>query len=241
MEPTQYLFERYEKKFFLTPEQYEAILPEIEKNMARDEYWRSTVYSLYYDTGDYALIRNSIESPVYKEKVRIRSYEPPQPDSPVFLELKKKARGKVYKRRVSMPFGQAVEYLAGSYHPPDEAQELQEFAVVRSRYALEPKVCMIYDRLSYLSDEPQNFRLTIDGNVRWGYADSAGRYLGDAGRLLADGRMLLEAKTDEVIPLWLARAFSKLNIVPATYSKYGTIYQYNLIQDFLKNGVKSNV
>ena len=36
---------------------------------------KTTVRNIYYDTDTYLLVRRSIEKPVYKEKLRIRSYE----------------------------------------------------------------------------------------------------------------------------------------------------------------------
>ena len=65
-----------------------------------DRYGRTPIFSLYYDTPDSRLIRASLEKPAYKEKIRLRSYGPADASSPVFLELKRKAEGVVYKRRV---------------------------------------------------------------------------------------------------------------------------------------------
>ena len=71
--------------------------------MALDPYGRTVIRNLYLDTESYRLIRRSIEKPVYKEKMRIRCYGPAHPDSPVFVELKKKYKKVVYKRRLSLP------------------------------------------------------------------------------------------------------------------------------------------
>ena len=68
----------------------------------KDAYGAYTICNIYYDTGDWRLIRKSLEKPVYKEKLRVRSYGVPMGDDKVFVELKKKYDGVVYKRRVAM-------------------------------------------------------------------------------------------------------------------------------------------
>lgn len=70
--------------------------------MKKDAYGAYTICNIYYDTGDWRLIRKSLEKTVYKEKLRIRSYGVPTGDDKVFVELKKKYDGVVYKRRIAM-------------------------------------------------------------------------------------------------------------------------------------------
>lgn len=43
----------------------------------KDAYGAYTICNIYYDTGDWRLIRKSLEKTVYKEKLRIRSYGVP--------------------------------------------------------------------------------------------------------------------------------------------------------------------
>lgn len=111
--PTRYSFERCEKKYFVTPAQQQALLRGIEAHMEPDVYGNYSICNLYYDTPDYRLIRASIEKPAYKEKLRVRSYGVPQEQSRIFVELKKKYSGTVYKRRVSMEACMTAPFLAG--------------------------------------------------------------------------------------------------------------------------------
>ena len=57
--------------------------------MTADEHGVSTICSLYFDTPDYLLIQRSMEHPVYKEKLRLRSYGTADKDTTVFVELKR--------------------------------------------------------------------------------------------------------------------------------------------------------
>lgn len=99
----QTVFKRYELKYILTAEQKEKVLHAMEPYMVPDQYGRTVIRNIYFDTDDYRLIRRSIEKPAYKEKLRIRSYSQAEPDSTVFVELKKKYKKVVYKRRISLP------------------------------------------------------------------------------------------------------------------------------------------
>ena len=89
MKDTQLTLKRYEKKYLLTAGQYAGIRRQLDPYIVPDVFFKSTVCSLYYDTDDYELIRRSIDAPVYKEKLRLRSYNVPGPEDTVFVELKK--------------------------------------------------------------------------------------------------------------------------------------------------------
>ena len=85
------VFKRLEKKYMLTDEQYKQLTDALSEHIVPDRFGKSTINNIYFDTPNYRLIRASIEKPtVYKEKLRIRSYGEPTPDSNVFVELKKK-------------------------------------------------------------------------------------------------------------------------------------------------------
>ena len=112
MSEYQGTFKRYEKKYLVTQQQYNALAKVFAARMVPDRFAESTISNIYYDTPDFRLIRRSLEKPAYKEKLRLRSYGVPNEETQVFPEIKKKARGIVYKRRVSMPYGDALRYLS---------------------------------------------------------------------------------------------------------------------------------
>lgn len=94
-----HVFKRYELKYLLTEEQYRQLKRLMNGYMRADHYGESDILNLYYDTPDYLLIRRSLEKPVYKEKLRVRSYGVARKESDVFVEIKKKYESVVYKRR----------------------------------------------------------------------------------------------------------------------------------------------
>lgn len=222
-----YVFERVERKFLLTPAQYAGLMRTLPEYMQADQYGESTILSLYLDTEDSLLIRRSLEKPVYKEKLRLRSYGVPREMDNVFLEVKKKVRGVVYKRRICLPLAQAMECLAQGSVPAAGGQIGREIAYMLRRYRLRPAVLLAYDRTAYaeLEPSPNQLRITIDRDIRSRQTDLDLR-LGSAGELLlAPGMRLMEIKTAHAIPLWLCAALDQNEIRPTSFSKYGRVYE----------------
>lgn len=225
-----YVFERVERKFLLTPAQYAGLMRTLPEYMQADQYGESTILSLYLDTEDSLLIRRSLEKPVYKEKLRLRSYGVPREMDNVFLEVKKKVRGVVYKRRICLPLAQAMECLAQGSVPAAGGQIGREIAYMLRRYRLRPAVLLAYDRTAYaeLEPSPNRLRITIDRDIRSRQTDLDLR-LGAAGELLlAPGMRLMEIKTAHAIPLWLCAALDQNEIRPTSFSKYGRVYEAHM-------------
>lgn len=223
-------FRRLEKKYLLKSEQYDGLMKAIADRIRPDEYGESTVCNIYYDTSDFELIRNSIEKPVYKEKLRLRSYGIPTMDSVVFLEIKKKYKKVVYKRRAAMTLSQAEEYLSGGEAPPiDNISTLRELDFFLRRYELSPALFLAYDRQSYYSVEDDTLRITFDRRIRSRRTDIS-LSKGDHGELLLPEDIhLMEIKVSGSLPLWLSHIMSELNIFPTSFSKYGRVYAKELL------------
>ena len=120
------IFKRYEKKYLLSKTQYEELRKRLEGIVVVDKYGKSTISNIYFDTPDSKIIRASLDKPVYKEKLRLRSYGTPNFDDTVFIELKKKYDGIVYKRRVDMELKEAVSYLYNGEKENKSSQILEE-------------------------------------------------------------------------------------------------------------------
>ena len=145
----------------------------------------------------------------------------------VFLEVKKKVRGVVYKRRICLPLARAMECLAQGSVPAAGGQIGREIAYMLRRYRLQPAVLLAYDRTAYaeLEPSPNRLRITIDRDIRSRQTDLDLR-LGSVGDpLLAPGMRLMEIKTAHAIPLWLCAALDQNEIRPTSFSKYGRVYE----------------
>lgn len=226
---TNYVFERVEKKYMLTREKYNLLLEAIEPYMCADSYGKHTIGNIYYDTDTYELIRHSIEKPKYKEKLRLRSYGIPMEDSKVYLEIKKKYDGIVYKRRISLTLAEAEAYLNEGMRPEKDSQILREIDYFVSFYKPKPKLYLAYDRIAYFGKEDKEVRITFDHNIR-SREDALSLGAGDQGiPLLEDDKYLMEIKVPGAMPIWLAEILSKLEIYPSSFSKYGNIYKTSIL------------
>lgn len=235
MAKAQSVFKRYEKKYLLSLAQYKALRSALEAWMQPDEYGLHTISNIYYDTDDYRLIRGSIAKPVYKEKLRLRSYGVPTADDTVFLELKKKFDGVVFKRRAAMPLWQAAQYLQTGQKPRDE-QILREIDWFLQSYPLSPKVFICYDRIALFGRADHELRVTFDTNIRCRQTMLALDKGAWGAPLLPDGQVLMEIKIHSAMPLWMAELLSVLCIYPCSFSKYGNCYTKMLLPDILING-----
>ncbi|MBR5721958.1 MAG: polyphosphate polymerase domain-containing protein, partial [Clostridia bacterium] len=156
------VMKRYELKYLLSGEQTEFLRKRLEGHMEVDKYGKTSIASLYYDTPSYRLIRTSVEKPLFKEKIRLRSYGLATDESPVYLELKRKAYGIVYKRRVETTVPLVDKFFSGEGDICSPGQINREITTFRDYYkTLVPSCLIIYDRVAYF--EPGgDLRLTID-------------------------------------------------------------------------------
>ena len=222
---SQMVFKRYELKYLLDQRQLDAVLQAIAPYMAIDRYGRSTICNIYYDTPNFRLIRASLEKPVYKEKLRLRSYGPAGAEDTTFVELKKKYKNVVYKRRIALPQARAIACLAGEQPLPD-SQIGREIAYALSFYGdLEPAVYLSYERRAFYQPDGGDFRLTLDENIRYRRWDLTLDSLPWGKPILPPGQVLMELKTAGGLPLWMVQALSQNRIYKTSFSKYGSAYQ----------------
>jgi len=223
-------FQRYEKKFLISEEQYQSILQYLKTIASPDQYGLTTIHNIYYDTENWYLVRKSIEGPVYKEKLRLRTYEKPKGSSPSFIEIKKKYRDIVYKRRISLPYDEAVSYLGTmkrekfqDYSSEQIGREIDSF--LKFHENIMPKMDIFYDRIAWAGISDPEFRVTFDSNIRY-RTDDLDLKNGSGGKsLLNADEKLMEIKIKRAVSLPLARALSKAGIKMCSFSKYGSSFK----------------
>ena len=227
----QTVFKRYELKYIVTREQKARILAAMEPYMMSDQYGRSTIRNIYFDTDDYILARHSIAKPDFKEKLRIRSYAKADADSTVFVELKRKYDHVVYKRRVAMSESDSMAWTAGHQETEETCQMSDEINYFLSYYReLHPAVFLSYEREAYkmkpseASGTDADFRVTFDENILFRDHDIALSADVYGTPLMEDGKVLMELKCSGGIPLWMVHVLSSEHIYKTSFSKYGTAY-----------------
>ena len=215
-------FKRYEIKYLLDARQYESVRRTMQGRTVGDEYGKSTICNIYYDTPDRRLIRRSLEKPVYKEKMRLRSYGTPRGGDRVFLELKKKYESVVYKRRADMTLDAALRFTAA---PEPFSQITREIAYFIDLYgSLSPAMFISYSREAFFGADDRDLRITFDTDILWRECEvdlTAGAY---GAPLLPAGTVLMELKIASAVPLWFSSALAREKIYPVSFSKYGRAY-----------------
>ena len=226
------VFNRYEHKYLLDRKSFPRAQEIMSFHMKSDPYNINgkpyTIANIYYDTPDDYLIRNSLEKPAYKEKLRLRAYGVPGMDTKVFLEIKKKYNGIVNKRRSVLKLSEAYRFtetgILPRYQDYMNPQVLSELSYFLKFYQPVPKLYLAYDRIAYFEEGNPDLRISFDQNIRsrrFGVALE----LGDYGEPLFDqNTYLMEIKTSLAKPLWLCKMLEELNLSRVSISKYGTEY-----------------
>lgn len=227
------VFRRDEKKYLLSAKQKAALMQAIAEHIEPDKYFASTICSLYFDTATQDLIIQSIGKPVYKQKIRLRSYGISKLDDDVFLEAKIKFRGIVSKRRFKIKlrdFNTYYQKLSSArghpeLHSSDSPQIAKELDYLFHFYNLRPNWIVCYDRESYCGKDDPQLRLTFDENLR-SRRDKLRLEAGDQGKkFFSDQTCVLEIKALDAMPLWLVHTLTRLEIYPVSFTKYGNIYK----------------
>lgn len=235
------VFSRTEEKYIIKRSVYEEIIKELDNKMEADSYSKNgsfyQICNIYYDTYDNNLIRTSLQKPQYKEKVRLRSYGVPDRKSMVFLEIKKKFKGCVNKRRTGFTLDEAYKFantgnitFLKDYMNP---QIIHELSYAIKTYKLLPKVYIAYQRRAFFGLENNEFRVTFDRNIISRREDIALEYGVFGERVIPEDEMIMEVKYSERMPLWFIEILRKHDLNKASFSKYGTEYT-----NYIKKGYR---
>ena len=238
-------FARKETKYHVPSGTYEKLLDELKAYVKPDVYGDTRIFNIYYDTPDYRLIRKSIEKPIYKEKLRLRTYKVPDAETSAFVEIKKKYEGIVYKRRISLPYGEAKRHLdlgipfqelerdildeKVSFTDVQIENEINSMMKLYKR--LRPGMIISYDRLAFQGIEDPGFRVTFDKNIRWRDRDMDLKSGGYGSLILPEEDRLMEIKIAGSMPIEISHILSRLNIYRTSFSKYGRGYAEKLVNE----------
>ncbi|MCL1882091.1 MAG: polyphosphate polymerase domain-containing protein [Oscillospiraceae bacterium] len=235
------VFKRLEIKYIMDSERYKHITDFLTRYMNLDEFNQGgnfySIANIYYDTVDHNIIRQSVAKPKYKEKLRLRAYGVPELDDKVYLEIKKKYKGIVYKRRVTMKLHEAYDFINTWEVPAEKSkkfvrnQVFQELKHTLNFYNPVPMIYLAYDRIAYFGKSPdeggpgRDLRISFDFNVRT-RRENTGLELGDHGeQLLPGGKVIMEVKSATPLPQWLLDYFAEHGMRRGSFSKYGQEYK----------------
>lgn len=241
MSNTEGTFKRYEKKYLVSGLKYCLLVEYLRDKTVVDEYGETDICNIYFDTQNKLLIRNSLEKPIYKEKLRLRSYGTPREGESVYVELKKKYKGIVYKRRVKMELSEAEQYLY--YNKPIErptqiTREIDWF--MKFYHSIQPAMYISYQRIAMYGVECPELRITFDRNILCRDHELWLEYGSWGTPLLMEEERMMEIKLPGVMPIWLSHLLNDLEIYPVSFSKYGKGYLESMhtTENYIKKGDK---
>ena len=235
----QKIFNRVEKKYLITPSEMKIIFGLVEKNMQKDDYFKSEIYNIYFDTENHDLIIKSIENPAFKEKFRARAYTG---YDKVFLEIKTKLKqddNRVgYKRRLLISHANFAKFIKKettatklANKSKGDLQIAKEIDYLVDYLGLKPKLLVYYTRKSFVNGD--GLRVTFDENLSFRDQDfSFKRKIHDKHYFNDKKSIIMEVKATKAYPLWLVEELSKNKIYPVRFSKVGKIYE------LIKKGTK---
>ena len=222
------IFNRVEQKYILTEKEKDILMKRINKYLKKDTYFDSLISNVYFDDSNNRLIINSLEKPLYKDKIRLRSYGIPSMESEVFFEIKYKYKGIVWKRRLMLKLKDFYDYFDGKNI--NDNQIMKELDYLVKYYDLKPTIFISYHRFSYRSKDDDSLRITFDDELISRKNDlrlEKGIY-GD--KYFKSNEVIMEIKTLNGYPLWLVKELSDLKIYPRSFSKYGSIYSKEIME-----------
>lgn len=227
-------FKRYEKKYLISKEKLDAIMPVLLEYMDLDPFCLNgneyRIYSIYYDTVNHDIIRQNSSGPVYKEKMRLRSYyDRKDPEDKIFMEIKKKSEGVGNKRRIKLKIKEIDPFVNEGILPQTKdylsAQVAKELAYFLKMNKVAPALYVQYDRLALFGKEDKNFRMTFDRNVHTRRSNFVFGESDEDELLLPDDIYIMEVKILGAMPLWLTRLLSENELFSHGFSKYGVKYK----------------
>ena len=236
----QSIFNRRENKYLITAEQGAALQRQLTRYMTIDRQGEYLVQNLYYDTDNWDIIRESIERPLYKEKLRLRFYGQKTRESCGYLELKKKFRGITYKRRIDFPLNELDNRSVREIVSSIDSQISREINFFLQRKAVSEKIYIAYARIAYNDIADGDLRITFDKDILFRLISTDNYNSGENRQILTPNQMVMEIKTTGAIPLWLSKTLSENNIFPVPFSKFGICYTGHIFR-LQKSGGLNNV
>ena len=226
---------RYEIKYHVTETQAAAIAEFIRPFVQLDRYCKLQptrdypVVSLYLDSGDLRLCRESLTGHKNRFKLRIRSYTD-ELEYPRFFEIKRRMNTTIIKNRARVMDPDVKTLLAGLSLPPQsytaDMDTINQFQLYAGNIRAKPLVLVRYMRQAYEGNE--RVRITFDRDLEYNVTKVAEVRLGGGGwqrNPFTIGGVILEIKFTDRYPAWLARLVRQFNLRARSISKYASSLQ----------------
>lgn len=225
---------RYELKYHITESKAEAIAQFIKPFLQLDRYCKLQrsgdypIVSLYLDSGDLQLCRESLRGHKNRFKLRIRSYTD-ETDYPRFFEIKRRINTIIMKSRARVMNSDVPTLLAGLPLPPQnytaDLETINQFQLYAGSIKARPAVLVRYMRQAYECDSENRVRVTFDRKLAYSITNATQIRLGGRGwqhNPFTTGGVILEIKFTDRYPVWLSQMVKCFNLRARSISKYAS-------------------
>lgn len=227
---------RYELKYVIDEARARQIAHFVRSHLVPDAYalpernYSYPVYSLYFDTSNLTLFRQTVQGIKNRFKLRIRFYND-DPDAPVFLEIKRRITDVIRKQRAAISRAGVQRLLEGTWPSLVDlvssngngkpASALHDFCATADAIGAKPCIYVSYLREAYVSPDSNRLRVTFDrfiGGTRYNPAEGL-RCPREAVPTKVEGAVL-ELKFTDRFPAWMAEMVQSFNLYRRSVPKY---------------------
>lgn len=225
---------RYELKYHISESQAKAIAQYIKPYLELDRYCKLQrsgdypIVSLYLDSENLQLCRESLRGHKNRFKLRIRSYTD-EPDYPRFFEIKRRMNTIIIKSRARVMDRDVPTLLAGLPLPPQnytaDMETINQFQLYMKSIKAKPAILVRYMRQAYEGDSQNRVRVTFDRELAYSITSLPQVRLGGGGwqrNPYTVGGVILEVKFTDRYPAWLSQVVKYFNLRPQSISKYAS-------------------
>jgi len=228
-------FDRFELKYLVPIKAAEQFKRALRAYLVPDDHGNShgnyNLSSLYYDGPGFCFYWEKVDGIRFRRKLRIRTYESSEPltaGRPVFVEIKQRLNRVTQKRRVLLPYREALRLcderrmpeVTLSDHPDQDAAILDEMLAMLWYYDLRPASIVRYTRQALVgTDYDIGLRVTFDTDLSYRVEHLALEEKTGLAMLPPDWTVV-EIKVNERIPYWLTDLVAVHNLNLVRVSKY---------------------
>ncbi len=226
------LCSRYELKYRITESQARSIANYIQSRMEMDKYSRKSpdgnycISSLYIDSNLLDLCKDTVEKKKSRYKLRVRCYDD-NPESPCFVEIKRRIDGVIHKSRVRTGKNQLDAIFNGSrisgLNSEKDTKNMEQFQYYLRMIHARPILLCRYLRQAFedISNSDSRLRITFDRKIAFKPVDRPIVTTGGAGwRDLAIDFVVMEIKFTDKYPVWVNDMIKMFDIKRGSMSKY---------------------
>ena len=221
---------RFELKYRISESKAAAVENFIRPYLELDRYCKLQpsgnypIVSLYLDSKDLKLCKESLTGKKNRFKLRIRGYTD-DPAYPKFFEIKRRLNTVIVKDRQRVMHRDVERLLSGGELPEQyystEQEALKQFLFYMRSISARPLVLVRYIRRAYEDNCETRVRVTFDRNLSYKMCSGPNVTLNGSGwQRHTINDVILEIKFTSRFPAWLTRMVKCFDLRQQSFSKY---------------------